>query len=682
MVRYIFLILFFNILSTIPLISFAQESAELDIQTTIPDLVLFQQEYQIQVLVTNNSTNVFGPVTAPEAIFIQFDIEDFSGNPSINEAWSVNHSFNGCKFMHINLKSVIFSARGGRFACSQLPELGPGESWAFSMTFQAEELAHYNLTVGIGNSSIFEVIKVQPPLVDTDDDGVIDTEEILAGSNLSDNTSQPSISVIDLLLFYTPDFAAKYNSVQRTDFFNGFIDYANEVFRNSEIRIELNLAGTSESGPLDLDTDSSGFLDFYSEILNDLRNRRDGFEQINLLEQTLSFDIAGVIDTREDFFSLGRAVPITSGSPRAYFSAKDDYRIMLHEIGHNLGADHDYDNRSNQGIPELSDGVIAYNFSYGYVEENNGTIMSTAGTAIVPFFSNPNLDDCGMSVCGIEGLATGTAADNALTFNLRRLFMEDTSVPDNDFNGMPDWYEEQHGLIMSREHCRDADDDGVPNIREFKAQTDPLDPDSLPSNYSLSEDCETPVNMTASFEMAIGGSLDLDLVIFDSEGRPLGVVPEVEGRFGRLEWEIHGVGLYTYIPISDFEGTDEIIFTISNGIAGSATYTVTIEVKDQGELDDDGDGIINNSDNCISVANNNQADFDTDGLGDVCDPDGDNDGIPTSFEEANGLDPLNANDVDLDPDDDGLTNLEEYELGRHPTVSEPLIIQLLFGNED
>ena len=45
-------------------------------------------------------------------------------------------------------------------------------------------------------------------------------------------------------------------------------------------------------------------------------------------------------------------------------------------------------------------------------------------------------------------------------------------------------------------------------------------------------------------------------------------------------------------------------------------------------LDDDGDGVSNGLDNCVSIHNANQKDTDADGLGDACDDDDDGDGYP------------------------------------------------------
>ena len=87
-------------------------------------------------------------------------------------------------------------------------------------------------------------------------------------------------------------------------------------------------------------------------------------------------------------------------------------------------------------------------------------------------------------------------------------------------------------------------------------------------------------------------------------------------------------------------------------------------------LDTDGDGILDDVDNCIRNSNPDQADFDLDGIGDVCDPDKDNDGLPDDWEERNGLDPYNKDDADGDKDNDGLSNFEEFSMGTSPIDSD------------
>ena len=78
--------------------------------------------------------------------------------------------------------------------------------------------------------------------------------------------------------------------------------------------------------------------------------------------------------------------------------------------------------------------------------------------------------------------------------------------------------------------------------------------------------------------------------------------------------------------------------------------------------DTDGDGVLNSNDNCASVFNPSQDDNEGDGLGDVCDPDDDNDGLTDVDEtDVHGTDPFL-----WDTDGDFISDGDEVAAGTDP----------------
>jgi PKD repeat protein len=71
----------------------------------------------------------------------------------------------------------------------------------------------------------------------------------------------------------------------------------------------------------------------------------------------------------------------------------------------------------------------------------------------------------------------------------------------------------------------------------------------------------------------------------------------------------------------------------ANPVDGNSANDVAITPLFKTVSDDDRDGILNAEDNCLDVSNEDQADYDNDRKGDVCDTDIDNDGVANTTDD-------------------------------------------------
>jgi len=201
---------------------------------------------------------------------------------------------------------------------------------------------------------------------------------------------------------------------------------------------------------------------------------------------------------------------------------------------------------------------------------------------------------------------------------------------DDDNDGMPDSWENSNGLNrLVNDRNQDPDGDGDSNITEYNNGTDP-------KRHERAQ------------------LLNYDLVastIFDNQG-------------ATVNWSSRYANACYVVGDSTNWGTSGPASTVA-GHFSAGTYTVQFYCTGPGGSS----GTQSQTLNVIAWV-----DTDGDGARDEEDPDDDNDGMPDSWENSNGLNRLVAN-AGGDADGDGDTNITEYQNGTNPQRHE--VAQLL-----
>ncbi|HUO74555.1 MAG TPA: Ig-like domain-containing protein [Solirubrobacteraceae bacterium] len=130
---------------------------------------------------------------------------------------------------------------------------------------------------------------------------------------------------------------------------------------------------------------------------------------------------------------------------------------------------------------------------------------------------------------------------------------------------------------------------------------------------------------------------------------------------GLYETALHGTvrangSAMTYTPDPGFLGTDSFIYALDDGTHVSFG-TVTVQVIH----DADGDGIPDETDNCVLVPNPDQRDTDGDGFGNACDADLNNDGVVNFEDLAIFHQRFGTADPDADFDGNGIVNFADLD---------------------
>ena len=225
-------------------------------------------------------------------------------------------------------------------------------------------------------------------------------------------------SILDLLVVYTQ--AARIGA-GGTDGMNALIDAAvaelNSAFENSRVLARVQLVCRAE-----IDYEETGDID------DDL----DNLENDDRESTTDAGPIRGVHQLRRQYRAdLVTLITETTGGPLGLANVMSEmdveftekafnivqrqfanaYEVLAHEVGHNLGCQHDRATTASRGC---------FDFSHAYVFVVQGmhyhTVMSYQSGMPIPYFSNPDVSFLGVPT-GIGEGATNSA-NNALTLNL------------------------------------------------------------------------------------------------------------------------------------------------------------------------------------------------------------------------------------------------------------------------
>jgi len=238
---------------------------------------------------------------------------------------------------------------------------------------------------------------------------------------------------IDVLVGYSNGFAAGLGGQsQAVTRIANLVDTTNQAYANSQVDARLRLVGTQQVNYTDASANDTALDELtgtrtvpVNPAFNELRAARDRLGA-DLVSFVRKYDRQNQDGCGVAWIIGGDQRPYTASSAGSAYSVVSDGReqqgntsyfcreeTFAHELGHNLGAQHDRATASSSGT--LKYGAFAYSFGYK-TDAANGNFYDImaygdSGQTAYRVFSNPRVSICGGRACGVEN-----QADNARTF--------------------------------------------------------------------------------------------------------------------------------------------------------------------------------------------------------------------------------------------------------------------------
>lgn len=288
-----------------------------------------------------------------------------------------------------------------------------GDLASAAFTFVPDEIGNYALFGGIDrgdqprveiaqqSNGVVRLEEVSEPGLPREETDAVLPDEALAPATAGEEPLAPaagSISTIDLLVGYSSSIGtkAKAEITQR-------VTETNSALATSRAAVRLNLVSIA---PVN-------YTQNPTTMGQDLDNLRLGSSGLGVLQdqrEAIGADLITLIVPNQTPTECGRGYMTSAQGYRDYglnvtaYACLSGY-TLAHELGHNLGSDHDYAHSSKSNTP--------YNFSYGYqVAGKARDIMSYAcpknDCPRKLQFSNPEV-----KFIGYPTLPSGTATANA-----------------------------------------------------------------------------------------------------------------------------------------------------------------------------------------------------------------------------------------------------------------------------